>query len=233
MENILKAGFAELGIQATEDASGKFRTYYERLTEVGSVMNLTAIEGEEPVARGHFLDSAALLRFADFEGRRVIDVGTGAGFPGLPLAILRPGASFTLLDSQQKRMDFLADTAGRLGLRNVEVVCMRAEEAPKERRGAYDIAVSRAVARLNVLCELCLPFVKTGGLFISMKAEDCAAEAAEAENAIKTLGGAEPEIRTYTIPGTDVVRAAVLIRKAAETPEKYPRRWARISKQPL
>lgn len=233
MENILKAGFAELGIQATEDASGKFRTYYERLTEVGSVMNLTAIEGEEPVARGHFLDSAALLRYADFEGRRVIDVGTGAGFPGLPLAILRPGASFTLLDSQQKRMDFLADTAGRLGLRNVEVVCMRAEEAPKERRGAYDIAVSRAVARLNVLCELCLPFVKTGGLFISMKAEDCAAEAAEAENAIKTLGGAEPEIRTYTIPGTDVVRAAVLIRKAAETPEKYPRRWAKISKQPL
>lgn len=233
MENILKAGFAELGIKATEDAPGKFRTYYERLTEVGSVMNLTAIEGEEPVARGHFLDSAALLRFADFEGRRVIDVGTGAGFPGLPLAILRPGASFTLLDSQQKRMDFLADTAGRLGLRNVEVVCMRAEEAPKERRGAYDIAVSRAVARLNVLCELCLPFVKTGGLFISMKAEDCAAEAVEAENAIKTLGGAEPEIRTYTIPGTDVVRAAVLIRKAAETPEKYPRRWARISKQPL
>ena len=233
MENILKAGFAELGIKATEDAPGKFRTYYERLTEVGSVMNLTAIEGEEPVARGHFLDSAALLRFADFEGRRVIDVGTGAGFPGLPLAILRPGASFTLLDSQQKRMDFLADTAGRLGLRNVEVVCMRAEEAPKERRGAYDIAVSRAVARLNVLCELCLPFVKTGGLFISMKAEDCAVEAAEAENAIKTLGGAEPEIRTYTIPGTDVVRAAVLIRKAAETPEKYPRRWARISKQPL
>ena len=233
MENILKAGFAELGIKATKDAPGKFRTYYERLTEVGSVMNLTAIEGEEPVARGHFLDSAALLRFADFVGRRVIDVGTGAGFPGLPLAILRPGASFTLLDSQQKRMDFLADTAGRLGLRNVEVVCMRAEEAPKERRGAYDIAVSRAVARLNVLCELCLPFVKTGGLFISMKAEDCAAEAAEAENAIKTLGGAEPEIRTYTIPGTDVVRAAVLIRKAAETPEKYPRRWARISKQPL
>ena len=233
MEKLLRAGFAQLGIGAPEAAPGLFRTYYERLSEVGSVMNLTAIEGEEPVARGHFLDSAALLRFADFEGRRVIDVGTGAGFPGLPLAILRPGAGFTLLDSQQKRTDFLADTAGRLGLRNVEVLCMRAEEAPKERRGAYDIAVSRAVARLNVLCELCLPFVKTGGLFISMKAEDCAAEVAEAANAIRTLGGAEPEIRTYGIPGTDVVRAAVLIKKAAETPEKYPRRWARMSKQPL
>ena len=107
------------------------------------------------------------------------------------------------------------------------------EEAPKERRGAYDIAVSRAVARLNVLCELCLPFVKAGGLFISMKAADCAAEVAEAANAIKTLGGAEPEIRTYGIPGTDVTRAAVLIRKVAETPDKYPRRWAKISKQPL
>ena len=110
---------------------------------------------------------------------------------------------------------------------------MRAEEAPKERRGAYDIAVSRAVARLNLLCELCLPFVRPGGLFIAMKAEDCAAKVAEAANAIRTLGGAEPEIRTYGIPGTDVVRAAVLIKKAAETPEKYPRRWARMSKQPL
>lgn len=233
MEEILKGGFAELGIGAAEDACGRFRTYYERLAEVGSVMNLTAIEGEEPVARLHFLDSAALLGFADFGGARVIDVGTGAGFPGLPLAILRPDAEFTLLDSQQKRIDFLSDTAERLGLRNVEVVCMRAEEAPKERRGAYDIAVSRAVARLNVLCELCLPFVKAGGLFISMKAADCAAEVAEAANAIKTLGGAEPEIRTYGIPGTDVTRAAVLIRKVAETPDKYPRRWAKISKQPL
>ena len=115
MENILRSGLEELGISAPEAAFARFRTYYERLTEVGSVMNLTAIEGEGPVARLHFLDSAALLNCADFSGARVVDVGTGAGFPGLPLAILRPDANFTLLDSQQKRIDFIAETAALLG----------------------------------------------------------------------------------------------------------------------
>ncbi len=233
MEQILKSGFESLGIAAPADAVKQFRTYYDRLSEVGAVMNLTAIEGEEPVARLHFLDSAALLDCADFSGGRVVDVGTGAGFPGLPMAILKRDAQFTLLDSQQKRMDFLDETVGLLGLGNVSVACMRAEEAPKEWRESFDIAVSRAVARLNVLCELCLPFVKKGGLFLAMKAGDCAAEVAEAAGAVRTLGGAEPEIRTYEIPGTDVVRAAVVIKKVAETPAKYPRRWARISKQPL
>lgn len=233
MENILRSGLEELGISAPEAAFARFRTYYERLTEVGSVMNLTAIEGEGPVARLHFLDSAALLNYADFSGARVVDVGTGAGFPGLPLAILRPDADFTLLDSQQKRIDFIAETAALLGLENTHCEAMRAEEAPAEYREGFDIAVSRAVARLNVLCELCLPFVRVGGSFISMKAADCAEEVAEAAKAIETLGGSAPEIRTYTIPGTDVVRAAVIIKKTAPTPAKYPRRWARISKQPL
>ena len=196
-------------------------------------MNLTAIEGEGPVARLHFLDSAALLNYADFSGARVVDVGTGAGFPGLPLAILRPDADFTLLDSQQKRIDFIAETAALLGLENTRCEAMRAEEAPAEYREGFGIAVSRAVARLNVLCELCLPFVRVGGSFISMKAADCAEEVAEAAKAIETLGGSAPEIRTYTIPGTDVVRTAVIIKKTAPTPAKYPRRWARISKQPL
>ena len=185
MENILRSGLEELGISAPEAAFARFRTYYERLTEVGSVMNLTAIEGEGPVARLHFLDSAALLNYADFSGARVVDVGTGAGFPGLPLAILRPDADFTLLDSQQKRIDFIAETAALLGLENTHCEAMRAEEV------------------------------------------------AEAAKAIETLGGSAPEIRTYTIPGTDVVRTAVIIKKTAPTPAKYPRRWARISKQPL
>lgn len=233
MEDILCSGLAELGIEPPEDALRRFRTYYERLTEVGAVMNLTAIEGEGPVARLHFLDSAALLNFEDFSGKRVIDVGTGAGFPGLPLAILRPDACFTLLDSQQKRVDFISETSALLGLENVECVAARAEEAATEYREGFDIAVSRAVARLNVLCELCLPLVKAGGVFISMKAEDCVQEVAEAESAAKTLGGAAPELRTYAIPGTDVTRAAVIIKKLAPTPAKYPRRWARITKQPL
>lgn len=233
MEKLLRAGFAQLGISAPEAAPGLFRTYYERLSEVGSVMNLTAIEGEEPVARGHFLDSAALLRFADFEGRRVIDVGTGAGFPGLPLAILRPGAGFTLLDSQQKRIDFLQDTVSRLGLKNVECVCLRAEEAPPEYRESFDIVTSRAVARLNVLAELCLPFVKLGGSFIAMKALDCEEERQEAQNAAHELGGSFPDLRRYDIPFSDTGRALIVIGKAAPTPAKYPRRWAKITKQPL
>lgn len=233
MESILRSGFAELGVAAPESAYAGFRTYYERLTEVGAVMNLTAIEGEEPVARLHFLDSAALLSCVDFTGARVVDVGTGAGFPGLPLAMLRPDADFTLLDSQIKRIDFIAETAALLGLENTRCEAMRAEEAPAEYREAFDIAVSRAVARLNVLCELCLPFVRMGGSFISMKAADCTEEVAEAAKAIETLGGSTPEVRTYAIPGTDIVRAAVVIKKTAPTPAKYPRRWARISKQPL
>lgn len=233
MEEILREGFAELGIAPPEDAAAKFRGYYERLAETGSVMNLTAIEGEGPVARLHFLDSAALLSLADFSGRRVIDVGTGAGFPGMPLAILRPDAQFTLLDSQEKRMGFLSRTLEELGVANAACACMRAEEAPGDWRGSFDIAVSRAVARLNVLCELCLPFVKVGGLFIAMKAEDCARELEEARNAAEVLGGAEPELRRYRLPGTDIVRAAVLIKKLRPTPEKYPRRWAKISRQPL
>ena len=130
-------------------------------------------------------------------------------------------------------MDFISETSALLGLENVECVAARAEEAATEYREGFDIAVSRAVARLNVLCELCLPLVKVGGVFISMKAEDCVQEVAEAESAAKTLGGAAPELRTYAIPGTDVTRAAVIIKKLAPTPAKYPRRWARITKQPL
>ena len=130
-------------------------------------------------------------------------------------------------------MGFLSRTLEELGVANAACACMRAEEAPGDWRGSFDIAVSRAVARLNVLCELCLPFVKVGGLFIAMKAEDCARELEEARNAAEVLGGAEPELRRYRLPGTDIVRAAVLIKKLRPTPEKYPRRWAKISRQPL
>lgn len=164
---------------------------------------------------------------------RVVDVGTGAGFPGLPLAILRRTRTSRCWTASKSAIDFIAETAALLGLENTHCEAMRAEEAPAEYREGFDIAVSRAVARLNVLCELCLPFVRVGGSFISMKAADCAEEVAEAAKAIETLGGSAPEIRTYTIPGTDVVRTAVIIKKTAPTPAKYPRRWARISKQPL
>ena len=150
MEEILRAGFAELGLPLDAEALRRFRSYYEYLTERNREMNLTAIAGEEQTARLHFLDCCALLAAADFTRRRVIDVGSGAGFPGLPLKIASPGMDITLLDSLGKRTDFLSAAARLLGLEGVTVVCARAEEAPPELREGFDIAVSRAVARLNV-----------------------------------------------------------------------------------
>ena len=172
MEEILKYGFAQLGVEVNERALERYRTYYEYLEERNKVMNLTAISGTEDVARLHFLDCVSLLGMCDFKSKRLIDVGTGAGFPGLPLKIAEPSLELTLLDSLNKRVDFLRETCVKLGFEDVNCIHARAEEAPAEFRGAYDIAASRAVARLNTLCELCLPFLKVGGVFIAMKGPD-------------------------------------------------------------
>lgn len=233
MEQILKNGFAELGIVPDEESTARYIEYYEFLEERNRVMNLTAISGTEDVARLHFLDCAALLKLAEFSGKRVIDVGTGAGFPGLVLKIAQPDMELTLLDSLNKRIDFLRETCDRLCLTDVECIHARAEEAPPEYRAAYDIAVSRAVARLNVLCEMCLPFVKVGGVFIAMKGPECTQEAAEAEEAIHILGAKLRDTAQYTVPGTDIVHAAVIIEKTKPTHPKYPRKWAQIKKKPL
>lgn len=233
LEEILQKGLKELGISADEAAILRFRNYFSHLQERGAVMNLTAIKGEEDTARLHFLDCCALLGAADFRGRRVIDVGTGAGFPGLPLKIAEPDIILTLLDSQEKRVNFLRETCGLLGFDGVDCVAARAEEVPGSFREGFDIAVSRAVARLNVLCELCLPFVKTGGLFLAMKGPDCAEETEEAKNALNVLGGAYRDTFFYTIPGTEITHAAVIIEKISKTPPKYPRRWAKITNKPL
>jgi 16S rRNA (guanine527-N7)-methyltransferase len=233
LEDVLREGFSSLGLSLDEKALARYRLYADELEETNRVMNLTAITGEDEVARLHFLDSAALLTLADFSHKRVIDVGTGAGFPGLALKIAREDLSLVLLDSLDKRVGFLKSCCERLALTDVDCVHLRAEEAPAEYRGGFDIAVSRAVARLNVLCELCMPFVKKGGLFIAMKASDHAEELAEAKRAIALLGGELERDIAYTIPGTDVVHSAILIRKTGDTPGKYPRRWAQIKKQPL
>ena len=233
LEDILSAGFAELGLPLDGAALERYRIYYEFLAETNKVMNLTAISGEEDVARLHFLDSAALLTLADFSGKRVVDVGTGAGFPGLALKIARPDIRLTLLDSLDKRIGFLTKLCERLGFEDVECVHMRAEEAPAEYRQRYDIAASRAVARLNLLCELCLPFVKKGGLFIAMKGPGSEEELSEAGRCIRLLGGGEAKIREYPVPGAELRHSAVLVRKAGNTPSGYPRRWAQIKKQPL
>lgn len=233
MDNILKDGFAELGVTVDDKAIERYRVYFENLEEKNKVMNLTAISGEEDVARLHFLDCAALLAVADFKGKKVIDVGTGAGFPGLALKIAQPDMELTLLDSLNKRIDFLSETCEKLDLDDVQCIHARAEEAPKDFRGAFDIATSRAVARMSVLCELCLPFLKVGGVFVAMKGPDCAQEVSEAENAIKLLGGEIRETKLYPIPGTDITHAAVIIEKVKATHPKYPRKWAQIKKQPL
>lgn len=233
MRELLASGFAALGLELTDLAADRFYQYYDRLETCNKVMNLTAITGETDVAQLHFLDCAAMLTAADFRNARVIDVGTGAGFPGLPIKIAEPSASVTLLDSLNKRVEFLKETCTAIGLDDVTCIHARAEEAPKEYREGFDFAVSRAVARLNVLCELCLPFVKVGGAFLAMKGPDCAEELQEAQKAIRTLGGTEVTVHHYTIPGTDVPHSIVEIRKGKPTPPKYPRRFAKIKQQPL
>lgn len=233
MDKILREGFIKLGIAADETALKRYNTYYEYLEERNTVMNLTAISGKEDVARLHFLDCAALLNFCDLRGKSLVDVGTGAGFPGLALKIAEPTISLTMLDSLNKRIDFLSETCEKLGFSDVACIHARAEEAPAELRGAFDVVTSRAVARLNTLCELCLPFLKVGGTFIAMKGPDCMQEIEEAENAMALLGARLVNTESYTIPGTDITHSAVIIEKIKTTHPKYPRKWAQIKKQPL
>lgn len=233
LEDILRSGFEELGLPLDTRALERYRLYADTLEETNKVMNLTAISGEDDVARLHFLDCAALLGLVPLEGKRVIDVGTGAGFPGLAMKIACPSLSLVLLDSLDKRIGFLRETCATLGFSDVACLHARAEEIPEGCREAFDVAVSRAVARLGLLCELCLPYVKTGGVFLAMKGRDHAEELAEAGNAVRLLGAEVEAVRDYTVPGTDVIHSVIMIRKVRPTPPKYPRRWAQIKKQPL
>lgn len=233
LEKLIENGFRALDIPLDAQALERYRKYYVNLEETNKVMNLTAISGEEDVARLHFLDCAAILRFFALEGKSLIDVGTGAGFPGLALKVACPGLKLTLLDSLDKRINFLKDTCGKLGFDDVACIHARAEEAAADMRESFDFAASRAVARLNVLCELCLPFVKTGGYFIAMKGPDSAQELEEAKKAIGILGGKLEGVKEYAIPGADVSHCLVVVKKVRPSGAKYPRRWAQIKKQPL
>lgn len=228
------SGTPELGTQLDGEKLAKFRTYYGLLEKRNAEFNLTAIKGEEDAARLHFLDSVGILGAWEFDGARVIDVGTGAGFPGLAIKIAAPNMSVTLVDSTEKKVQFLREVSETLGLR-VNCLHARAEELGQDPkfREKYDIAVSRAVARLNILAELCLPLVKEGGAFIAMKSLDSDDEISEAETAIEELGGSILEIFEYTIPDTDVIRRAVVVIKEEKTPKRYPRRFAKIQKSPL
>ncbi len=232
MRQILAAGFDALGVPATEEALAALERFYVLLDEKNKVMNLTAIKGEEDAARLHFLDCGALLRYIDPVGKTLADVGSGAGFPGLVLKILSPETKLTSLDSLGKRIAFQQETAAALGLEGVECLCARAEEL-SDRRESFDIVTSRAVARLSILAELCLPLVKVGGVFAAMKGPEPGEEISQAERGIRLLGGGAPRVERYAVPGTDAVHSVVLIEKRRPTPAKYPRRYAMIKKQPL
>lgn len=231
MRATLEQGLPALGLGP--ELIEPLETFSRMLLEKNQVMNLTAITDPRDVAVLHLLDSLALTGLAGLEGRTVVDVGTGAGFPGVPLAIARPSARVTLLDSLGKRVDFLRESCRTLGLDNVECVHGRAEEFAGERRETFDLAVSRAVAALPVLCELCLPLVKVGGAFWAMKSVDTEEEISASKTAVKVLGGRVQAVSDYTIPTTEVVHRVVCIQKTAPTPKKYPRRFALIKKQPL
>jgi len=231
MEQRLQSGLAALNLPV-EGIPALVR-YGDLLIETNKVMNLTAITDPEDVATLHFLDSAALLTLESFSGKSVVDVGTGAGFPGLPLRVLEPSIRLTLLDSLNKRIQFLETVCRELDLPDVACVHARAEEFAAEHRETFDLAVSRAVAALPVLCELCLPLVKPGGKFLAMKSVESDAELAAAQHAIAILGGAVEAVRDYAIPGTDVRHRLIVVEKVKKTPEKYPRMFAKIKKNPL
>lgn len=204
-----------------------FNLYLQELLEWNKKFNLTAITDPEEVRRKHFEDSLTLLQTIQLTDQSLIDIGAGAGFPGIPLKITCPGIKLTLLEATRKKADFLKHIISVLNLKAAEVIWGRAEEIAKEKRETFDIAVSRAVAKLNTLCEYCLPFVKVGGIFIAYKEENVEAEVEEAKTAISTLGGSLREIKKFSL------RSLVIIDKVKPTPPQFPRRAGMAKKRPL
>lgn len=230
MLSALAAGLPGLGLDLHEDIQKQLCSFGRAMVKQNEVMNLTGITEDEAVAKMHLLDSLTVLSTAELAGKSLIDVGCGAGFPGVPLAIACPTAKITLLDSLGKRMKWLEEVLPTLGV-SAECVTARAEEAVATRREGYDFATSRAVARLNILLELTAPYVKVGGAVLAMKGAAAQEELAECGNAIKKLGLKLEEVREFPIDGT--AHAVIVLRKIAPTPPKYPRRFAQIKKSPL
>lgn len=231
----------KINIEISDDQINCFEKYYELLIEKNKVMNLTAITDKEDVIVKHFIDSIALIPYLTDKGininnkLKIIDIGTGAGFPGLPLKIMMPDVKFTLLDSLNKRVSFLNEVIDELKLKDIEALHGRAEDyaSDSKYREKYDICVSRAVANLSTLSEYCIPFVKEDGYFISYKAGESEEEINNSKNAIKILGGKINKVEEFVLPGTDASRVFVFIRKQELTDKKYPRKAGVPAKKPL
>lgn len=235
-EEILAARAAEAGIPLTAEQIGQFSVYHEMLLDWNTRMNLTALTAPEDVAVKHIIDSLTAYDAALFDGARtLIDVGTGAGLPGIPLAVYAPHLTVTLLDSLNKRVRFLTEVTAAMGLQNVRCIHARAEEAARtaEHRAAYDIAVSRAVARLPVLIEYTLPFVRVGGTLLALKGRAYAEEQKEARRAAEVLGGGRITARPVHLPGLDDVRAILTVTKERQTPAAYPRGGGAPTRRPI
>ena len=230
MKKTLLEGLPGLGLTLDEKICDTLCAFGEAVVEQNKVMNLTAITEPEQVAKLHLLDSLSLLTLQDLQGKRVIDVGCGAGFPGVPVKIACPGMKLTLLDSLGKRMNWLQTILPQLGV-DAECVTARAEEAIADRREQYDVATSRAVARLNILLELTAPYVKVGGAVLAMKGTAAQEELDEAKNAIKRLGLKLEKVQEFPVDGT--AHTVIVLRKVSPTPPQYPRRYAKIKQSPL
>lgn len=224
----------KLNITLTADMESKFEAYYTKLVEVNSYMNLTAITEHDEVYNKHFLDSLSIVKALDLsKSFSLCDVGSGAGFPSIPLAIVCNNVDVTIIDALNKRINFLNELTSYLNLTNVSAYHKRAEDYVKEKGATFDVVTARAVARLNILAELCLPLVKLNGYFVAMKGQSGQEELDEALNAINILGGKLIDVIDFELPNEAGKRSIVVIKKIKDTPKKYPRQFAKIKERPL
>ncbi|MEE0686054.1 MAG: 16S rRNA (guanine(527)-N(7))-methyltransferase RsmG [Lachnospiraceae bacterium] len=236
---IFYKGLEELGIELSEKQIDQFIQYYEMLVEKNKVMNLTAITEFNEVIVKHFIDSLALVKVVDKDdlsnGISIIDIGTGAGFPGIPLKIAFPNINITLLDSLNKRINFLKEVSDELGFEGIDFIHGRSEDFGRnpQFREKFDICVSRAVANLATLSEFCVPFVKVGGSFISYKAGDCGEEVKESMKAVEKMGGKIINQLEYMVPTSDLNRVLLFIEKEKATPKSFPRKAGTPAKEPI
>jgi 16S rRNA (guanine527-N7)-methyltransferase len=236
MNNSLEKILKSANLECTSEQLENFVIYKNMIQEWNKKINITSITEDEEIYMKHFVDSIIVKNYFDMDKvDKMIDIGTGGGFPGIPLKIISDEMEVTLLDSLNKRIIFLEEVVEVLGLENVDMIHGRAEDygSNDEYREQYDLSISRAVAPLNILSEYCIPFVKVGGCFISMKSGDVEKEIEESEKALEILGGRIKETIKYKLPGTDISRSIIIIEKFRDTPDKYPRKAGKPTKKPL